>query len=132
MTKTLLLVLILLKLRNKINNSKNNKILAKSSIITIKKWVTIPINILIKSQKTSFNLNNLFINNFGQYKSCFSFVLSLQSLLLILHYWSSCLISIIYCFHPSKLKISLTTKSSKISALKKFEVNINKIVDGDG
>lgn len=65
------LILILLKSKNKINNLKNNRILAKLGAITIKKLFIIPINISIKSQKTSFNLGNLFINDFSKYKSYF-------------------------------------------------------------
>lgn len=65
------LVSMLPKLKNKTNNPKNNKTLARSSTITIKRWVTILISILNKSPKTSFIFDNFFVDDFGQYKSCF-------------------------------------------------------------
>lgn len=51
MMKSSLLILTLTKSKNKINDLKSNKILAKLSVITVKKLVTIQISILNKSQK---------------------------------------------------------------------------------
>ena len=65
MVKLLLLASMLLKLKNKINNSKNNRTLAKSNAIIVKRQVTILSNISTKSQKTSFSLSNLFFNDSG-------------------------------------------------------------------
>lgn len=64
----------LLKSKNKTNKLKNDKILTKSIVIIaiiIKKFVTILINILIKSQIRSFHFGNLFVKNSSQYKNYF-------------------------------------------------------------
>lgn len=68
MIKLLSLVSILLKLKNKINDRKGNRILVRSNFIIVKKWVIILFNILIKNQKTSFGYGNFFINNSSQKK----------------------------------------------------------------
>lgn len=65
MIKLLLFTSILSKLETRINNPKSNKTLAKLSAITIKKWITIAINISTKNKKTSFSLGKLFGNNFN-------------------------------------------------------------------
>lgn len=64
MVKVLLQKKILSKLKNIINNIKNDKILARLNTITVKKQVILLISILIKREKTSFNHNNFFINIF--------------------------------------------------------------------
>lgn len=63
--KPLTLILILLKSKNKTNNSKNNKILVRSSAITGKRWVNILISLPNKSQNTSFSLGNHLVDDFG-------------------------------------------------------------------
>lgn len=63
--RSLPLASTLLMSKNRTRDSKTNKALARSDVITIRKWVTMSISIPIVSQKTSFGLNNLFINDFG-------------------------------------------------------------------
>lgn len=63
MRRPLLLSSTLLISKNKISNLRNNQILARLNIITIKKQITILVSLLIKSQKTSFNLGNFLVNN---------------------------------------------------------------------
>lgn len=59
----LLLVLILSKSKNGINNYKNNKILAKLKVITFENYIIILIYISIKSRKICFGFGNLFVND---------------------------------------------------------------------
>lgn len=128
MVKSLPMVSTLLKSKNKTKNLKNNKTWARSNTINVKKWVIMPIYILIKGEKTSFSLGKFFNNDFSQYESCFFSVLSFWFPLLILHYWSTGFFSTIWSFHFQKLKKNLIIKLSKILALKKIRINSNKII----
>lgn len=60
-----LLILILAMSKNRISNSKNDKTLAKSSTITIKKCIILPLNISTKSQKTSSDISDFFVHKCG-------------------------------------------------------------------
>lgn len=72
MVEPLPLALILLKSKNKTTNSKNDKTLPRSNAITVKRWAIIPLSVLTKSQKSSFNYDNLFTDDSSYYESCFS------------------------------------------------------------
>lgn len=51
--------------KNRIGDPRNNKTLARSNAIIVRRWVTMPVSILIVSQKTSFDLDKLFVNDYG-------------------------------------------------------------------
>lgn len=69
MIELLPLTSTLLISKDKTRNLKNNKILARSNAITVRKQVTMPVSIMTISQKPSFNLDNFFVKNYGQYES---------------------------------------------------------------
>lgn len=71
MAEFLLLASILLTLKDRFNNTRNNKIFARSNIITVKKWVTILVSVPTISQKTSFSLGDLIDNNYSQHRNSF-------------------------------------------------------------
>lgn len=122
---------MLLKSKNRTNNLKNNRILPKSNIITVKKWLIMLISILTKSQNPSFGFGNFFINDSGQYRSCFSqqfFIPSFWPLLIIFYQWSICPISTIWYFNLLKFKVNLITRSSKISVSKNLKLVIIKLL----
>lgn len=90
--------LTLLKLKKTIKTLKSNKILARSSTISIQRWVTMLINVSIKSEKTSFGLDNLLINSFGQCESYFKKVLRFEFYVLVI---DISLLERVLCIHYS-------------------------------
>lgn len=59
------------KSKNKINKPKNTRILARSSIITVKNCTAISPSIPTRSQKTSFGHSNLFVDDSDVYSNYF-------------------------------------------------------------